>query len=321
MFLLGAACGGGPSDAETSGVEAEPAPAGPVTREDLAGPPHAGSLGSQDALLARARASLHGGELNPALRGELFASSAPQHRHAARLLQAIDGGGELPVLAHADGPAAAEAEAEPQGEGIAGVRLPEPPSEAVEDPQKQPPADTPTRPEADRPEPAPEEAPDLGPGEADEPPTSGLDLWTAVVGEEPLLARLPPPPSLDEGHESLVPHRDPSLARGLVILTRLAIGEGSEGVQLELSGAGPVTVERRLLSSQRLLLWIDGAGAMPTFASARPRSPELAVTDVRRNEGRVEIEVELAEGWTFSGAVSQPNGARVDFVSGAVQPG
>ncbi|EDM73897.1 hypothetical protein PPSIR1_11701 [Plesiocystis pacifica SIR-1] len=285
--------------------------------------------------MARARASLRGGELNPALRGELFASSAPQHRHAARLLQAIDGGGELPVLAHADGPAAVEAE--PRGEGIAGVRLPEPPSVAAEDPPEQPPVGTPARPEANRPEPdrpepgaeagaeaAPEEAPEPGPseaGEADEPPTPGFDLWTAVVGEEPLLARLPPPPSLDEGHESLVPHRDPSLARGLVILTRLAIGEGSTGVQLELSGAGPVTVERRLLSSQRLLLWIDGAGAMPTFASARPRSPELAVTDVRRNEGRVEIEVELAEGWACSGAVSQPNGARVDFVSGAVQPG
>ena len=155
----------------------------------------------------------------------------------------------------------------------------------------------------------------LEPTEAqDEDTVEAFDLWRAIVGEEPLLTTLMPPPPILSAPSELVPNRDPTLARGLVILTRLDLARSEDALTLTLSGAGPVTVEQRPLASQHLLLWIDGAGAMPGFTGARPRSDELAVVDVRRDEGRVEIEVELAAGWTLDERRSLANGAAVRFV-------
>lgn len=352
-LCVGLACADAPpslGEAETSGVEATPEP-------DVQ-PPEAPKA-PVDPLLARARASMQGGRVPASLRRELLASSNPHHRHAARLLQAVADEDPEPVLSRAgalpvaDGEEIAAETGQPAGEPAADSvepvedeqPRPEPPAR-VEEPPKPAPKPIPAPPEEEelavgdpRPELArlPADAPlrlwyaDLleleAAREADakldgEDPAApeGFDLWTAVVGEPPLLASLPPPPSAPR---ELSETPDPSLAVALVILTRLSLepvggGEGDgdgegEGAVLTLAGAGSVEVSSRLIASQRWLVWIDGAGAVPSFSSARPRLDDVAVVDVRRNQTRVELELELAPGWSLVDAEPLENGARLRF--------
>lgn len=63
----------------------EPPEAAPAAAAPEAAPAEAGS-----ALLARARASLHDGTIDPALRAALAASTDPRDQKAARLLDALD---------------------------------------------------------------------------------------------------------------------------------------------------------------------------------------------------------------------------------------
>ncbi|NVB41776.1 hypothetical protein G6O69_28340 [Pseudenhygromyxa sp. WMMC2535] len=311
-----------------------------------------------DPLLARARAAIYGGEVPAALRRELLASTDPEHRRAARLLQAVAGEAPSETLERRgvgaprapSGPAVMPALPPQPGQRAQGAEFAEsteeigakaPAGEGADATAGDPREPVPARGEAsDEPELEPQswdlerlpegssirqfygdrlalaaiEAEVSGDAESAGDPS---ELWGPLRGEaQLLLAQLPPAPSLSEAPDELAPHRDPSLARGLVILTGLSLeGEASEGgVELVLTGAAPVTVHSRVLASQRLLLWIDGAGAMPTFTGARPRDEAaLVVLEVRRDESRVELELDLAPGWELARSETRPNGARLYF--------
>ncbi|GEM_PF-1894201 len=305
LGLVGlSACTGPPGS-----IEAEPAESVAVNAPKIGegGPDGGGSSADgEDDLLARVRASMRDGRVPERARADLEASNDPEHRRAARLLATIDG--RLPV-----------------------AELPESGPKPEPEPDLELPPEVVVRggadltvvsewPAADRyPSGTVAHAWFAGRVEVEDrvrPRAGGgpLGAWLAVLQPPPLLLDRPPRPE-HLGARSLAPHRDPSLVRGLVILTsvKLEFEPAEKSATLVFSGAGSVDVEHRSDADQRVLLWIDGAGAMPSFSMARPSCAALSVVDVRREQDRVEVEVELAQGWSVSSSSSKPNGARVVF--------
>jgi hypothetical protein len=272
-----------------------------------------------DPLLAQARSRVRSGRVPEALRRELVASDKPDHRHAARLLQAIAGEPPASVLARTGGGAAEIASAEELFEPEEEL---EPDAELV-DPLAE--ADAEAEPEAE--DDAPERPPKLASFPIGSPAwewfASGLTVVElpkelvvpeprieidAIVGPLPLLLRERPPlPELYDDQADEGPR--------LVILTSLALrpGSSSDVTTLELAGAGEVKLDAQPLTSGRLRLTAIDAGAVPSFLAARPSAPGLEVVEVARRGRRLEIEVELGPGWYLRAVTSLENGASVQF--------
>jgi hypothetical protein len=279
-------------------------------------PPTPTGTPTLDPTLAQMRTQVRGARLPEAARRALLDSPNPDHRHAARLLQAIAGEVPAPVL--------------PRTSGGVGERPNPSPTES--------------------PSPAPRDAPlderdtapfDVAPEWAELVPGSPVWSWfasgglTLVARHEPESpTRATPAPTTEFGSPELPlllrepvlaaragPVRDPA---PLVILTRLDLQSGaSEGqALLELAGASSVTVTSQPLSASgdRLRLWIADAGAVPAFTSARPALDALAIVGVQRRDRQVWIDVELAPGWALQGSQPQVNGATVSFARAAASP-
>ena len=254
-------------------------------------------------------------------------SRDPDHRHAARLLQAIAGEVPAPVLARHEGggrpdavaaldpvdPVAPELGPTPQP-----ARQPEPkPEPKPEQPEPKPAAAVDERdslrfdvlPKLDGlPPDSPARAWFAGAVVVEDPPEPLATLeFTPTDAELPLLLREPvfvtAPPARGG-------------AGGMVILTRLDLRDTSEGeVVLELAGAGAVAVAAQPLSpaGDRLRVWIADAGAVPAFVSARPSVDQVAVVDVVRRDRWLWIDLELAPGWAVRMVTTLDNGASLAF--------
>ena len=264
---------------------------------------------------------MRGGRVSADARARLLASDDPDHRRAARLLQAIAGEQPADSLAPVDEPSVEE----PIEDVVEPVDIVEQPTPAP------------------APVPAPVPAPALvivddetidPPPKLSRLPRDGvvhqwfagmvvvepepeseseteLDLFDPerLFGPELLLLRERPP---------LPPSR--SLAGdgpGLVILTRVSLRDGPDPgtVELELAGAGPAIVHVQPLDSHRVRLWVVDAGAVPSLLAARPRHAAVEVVDIARRERVVELELRLAAGWSPTGITRRDNGAAVRFSS------
>lgn len=307
------ACSGAPSpaevgrDAEPTTVEslasAEPSDAGPSTRAD-------------DPMLARARGQMRRGRVPDAVRQQLLASRDPDHRHAARLLQAVAGETPAAVLSRAAGGADVPLDPDPSVDRSA-VDLPRPTEPALAEPVAVP-IEEEDRREEDRSDDARLDPP---PKWGDIPPDSPLRTWLAGANEpEP-----PAPPVAIElpierllGPELLLlrerPPRVPS-GQAMVILTSMSLWPGDDAGQvwLELAGSGPANVWVQPLDQRRVRLTIPDAGAVPSFLAARPEGMGLTILDVARRELDVEIELALAPGWRLLALTQLGNGATVGF--------
>jgi hypothetical protein len=269
------------------------------------------STRAADPLLARARGQMRRGRVPDAMREQLLASRDPDHRHAARLLQAVAGETPAAVLSRAAG----ESEA------------------LVVEPRPQP--TIPKSAEPDAPEPvAPN--PSVALVESDPSDDARLDpppKWDDVPPDSPLRSWLagsvaldppPPPVSIELPIERLLgpellllrerPPRVPS-GKDLVILTSMSLWPGRDAgeVWLEFAGSGPANVSVQPLDQSRVRLTIVDAGAVPSFLAARPEGMSLTILDVARREHDVEIELALAPGWRFVAVVQLGNGATVGF--------
>jgi hypothetical protein len=133
-----------------------------------------------------------------------------------------------------------------------------------------------------------------------------IELET-IVGPIPLLLR-ERPPMLD------APTTGGDGPR-LVILTSLSLRPGAspQSITLELAGAGAVKLDAQPLTGGRIRLSALDAGAVPGFLAARPSAAGLEVVDVARRDRRLEIEVELGQGWALQSITSLENGASVQF--------
>lgn len=254
-----------------------------------------------DRLLAEVRNRVRGGRVPAALRRELLESELPDHRHAARLLQAIAGEAPASVLARSGERAVELAvaelfELEPEAELEPTV---------MEEPKDRPPplsslvVGSPAWQwfaglEVIEPEPEPEAI----------AVASEVEL-ERIVGPLPLLLTERPP----------IPDAGPGEGPRLVILTSLALHSdpSDEAITLELVGAGAVRVGVQPLTQGRIRLFVRHAGAVPSFSSARPRAEGIEVVEVLREDRYLEIEVELAPGWGLGGVSSLDNGASVRF--------
>lgn len=292
------------------------------------------AVGSEDQLLARARSHVRGGRVSEAVRRELLESKDANHRHAARLLQAIAGEPPAAVIARTRGPvlavevAAVDQLFEPEAEVEARPpeqseppKQAEPPKPAEPPKQAEPPG---IAVELDEPIDRPPKLSSLPPDspawhwfvgtpvyvEAEPQPVSAeLRIDTAsLVGPLPLLLReRPPTPVAAQPSKADAPR--------LVILTSLALRPGASANQLtlELAGAGAARMHVQPLTGSSVRLLVHDAGAVPSFLSARPSAPGVEVVDVARYDRTLEIEVELAPGWTLQRIASLPNGASVQF--------
>ncbi|MFV8756332.1 hypothetical protein ACNOYE_37775 [Nannocystaceae bacterium ST9] len=276
-------------------AEVEPAPVEAADPIEPAGPP------GEDALLAEARASIVGGRIADEPRRRLADSTQPSHRRATRLLQAI-------------------AQEEP-----AAILVVEPTPEPVEPEPTPEPAPAEPDPRASDPALALEDdarIDELDPGRFS--PDSAVASWLAGC-----LAIAPPDPNAWDPFAEFLAHDDPGVLLAIdragvlprVILTRLdLVADPSGVVRLEIIGAGPVGVRVQPLSAHRLRVRVEEAGAMPAFVAARPSRAELAVTEVRRGRGCVEIDLELAPAWTPSAARGRSNGAELEFAITPAEP-
>lgn len=326
------ACAAPPPTAARSESEAEPRTIERATRVE----PEPVVTREADPVLARVRSGVRGGRVPDVLRRELVASANPDHRHAARLLQAIADEVPADVLARSGEHSSAAVElasadelfdAEPDADVIDPVA---PPTELAIEPAT----------EAEPVDAEPSEPPANGPVERDElvdrppklstlPPESPAWWWFAsglvdpeqdgeqapldpnvsletLLGPLPLLLRERPP-------IADTPTRPIADGPRLVILTTLSVRSTADGASLELAGAGSVRVAAQPLPHGRVRLWMIDAGAVPGFLSARPTAPGITVIDVARRDRRLEIEVELGHGWTLRGATTLENGASVEF--------
>lgn len=280
-------------------------------------PEHALELDADDPLLARARTRVRGGRVAEEVRRELVESADPDHRHAARLLQAIAGEEPAAVLARTGAVAVEVAVAE---------ELFEPEAELEPQPRPQPAEPVEPHQVAVATEPI-DRVPKLSaipigsPAWAwfatglviVEPPREELVIeptidLESIVGPLPLLLReRPPMPAAPKPVSGDGPR--------LVILTSLALRPGStpNEATLELAGAGAAKLSAQPMTSNRVRLWVLDAGAVPGFVSARPTAPGLAVVDVARRDRTLEIELELASGWALQSVTTLDNGASVRF--------
>jgi hypothetical protein len=298
------ACSGAPSttevqrDAEPARVE--PEQAGPSTRAD-------------DPVLARARGQMRRGRVPDAVREQLLASRDPDHRHAARLLQAVAGETPAPMLPRAGGEAAPDPEP---------VELPNSPEPEPVEPSK---PSKPAEPvlalvEEDRSRDAQLDPP---PKWDDVPPDSPLRSWLAGSTTEtepeavPVAIDLPIERLLAPELSLLLRERPPRIpsSEGLVILTSMSLSPGNDDgvVSLELAGSGPVHAFVAPLDQSRVRLTIPDAGAVPSFLAARPAGGGLTILDVARREHDVELELGLAPGWRLVSLTRLGNGASVGF--------
>jgi hypothetical protein len=279
----------------------------PVVEPELALP----STRADDPLLARGRGQMRDGRVPDAVREQLLVSRDPDHRHAARLLQAVAGETPAAVLSRAGG-------------GEQEVETPQPEAPRPEALRPEPPQPEPPQPEAPQPE-APQVDDDARldplPKLDDIPLQSPLRGWLAGAAEvEPE----PPPPPIDLPLERLLgpellllrerPPRIPT-DDGLVILTSMNLWPGRTAGEawLELSGSGPANVSVQPLDPSHVRLTIADAGAVPSFLAARPEGLGLTILDVVRRERDVEIELVLASGWRLVALEQLGNGATVGF--------
>lgn len=286
--------------------ETEPEPEPPVDEVDR-----------DDPLLAEARSRVRGGRVPAALRRRLIESDSPDHRHAARLLQAIAGEPPASVIARTGGSSVAVE--------LAAAELFEPePDVEVEPETIEPvmPVMPVMAPEPDEPIDRPPKLSSFTPGSPawqwfasglvvlePEPEPVEIDPHVeleAIVGPLPLLLRERPP----------IP-AEVTTGDGprLVILTSLSLlpGTTADQASLEIAGAGAVMVGTQPLTRGRVRLFVRHAGAVPAFLAARPSAPGIEVVDVARRDRVLEIEVELAPGWTLRGVTSLETGASVQF--------
>ena len=250
----------------------------------------AASAASGDPLLARARASIVAGELDPQVRDELMDSDAPEHARARRVLAALAGSTgsaskSPPREAAKESPAATGA----QGDTPVPVIAPTP--------------DAPSIPKDD-------EAPGAGGsggangGAADGGSNGGSE---AGVGSGTTN-------SADDGSgagASTTSVESPRLA----MLTRLSMTGSPRQVVLTLNAADRVvmgTAEQPDSGLMRLV--IESAGALPGFLQARPEMHGVKVVDVRRGDDTVQISISLDAGWKARGPRSGAKGASITFV-------
>jgi hypothetical protein len=264
------------------------------------------STRADDPLLARGRRQLRGGRVPDAVRQQLLASRDPDHRHAARLLQAVAGETPAAVLSRAAGR---------QQEVVVLGETERPSVEPVELAPSEP------DPALVQGDPSDDERLDPLPKLDDIPRDSPLWAWLAGATE---IEPEPPPPPIELPLERLVGpelmllrERPPrtSTRDGLVILTSLSLwpGEDAGEVWLELVGAGPASVSVQPLDQSRVRLTVADAGAVPSFLTARPEAPGITILDVIRRERDVELELALAPGWRMVGLAQLGNGATVGF--------
>jgi hypothetical protein len=288
----------------------------PATVEPVDG---VASTRADDPLLARARGQMRRGRVPDAVREQLLASRDPNHRHAARLLQAVAGETPAEVLSRADGEA--EVVRDPVADPSS-LELPQPPELAVVEPA------------VVEPKPA-EPVAIVDEDRSDDVRLDPLPKWDDVPPESPLRAWLaggvteidPEAPSaaIDLAIERLLdpepllllrerPPRIPS-GEGLVILTSMSVWPGDDAgqVSLELAGSGPANVFVAPLDQTRVRLTITDAGAVPSFLTARPSGMGFTILDVARREHDVEIELALAPGWRLVSLTRLGNGASVGF--------
>jgi hypothetical protein len=305
------ACSGAPSPTQIQ-RDAEPATVEPVDT--------VANTRADDPVLARARGQMRRGRVPDAVREQLLASRDPNHRHAARLLQAVAGETPAAVLSRADGEAAPSPDPAPDPSSIVLPNLPEPASIEPAEPAEPKPAEPVALVEEDR---SGDARLDPPPKWDDVPPESPLRAWLAgsVNEVEPEL----PPAAIDLAIERLLepelslllrerPPRIPS-GDGLVILTSMSLWPGpNEGeVSLELAGSGPANVIVAPLDQSRVRLTIPDAGAVPSFLAARPEAMGFTILDVTRREHDVELELALAPGWRLVTLAPLDNGATVGF--------
>ena len=99
-----------------------------------------------------------------------------------------------------------------------------------------------------------------------------------------------------------------------MILTRVNLRDEGNIAWLVLAGSGPVgTVWMQPLDDRRIRFTIADAGAVPSFVSARPTIPAMAILDVARRDRDVEIELGLEPGWVLAEIERLDNGAAVGF--------
>jgi hypothetical protein len=249
------------------------------------------------------------------VREQLLASRDPDHRHAARLLQAVAGETPATVLSRAAG-GSKFVVSDP-----ADVEPPDPLQPARPEPEPIEPGVAPVEVapvEQDR---SDDDRLDPPPKWDDIPPESPLRSWLAGANE----AEPPPPPvAIDLPIERLLgpellllrerPPRAPS-SDGLIILTSMNLWPGDDAgdVWLELAGSGPANVWVQPLDHSRVRVTIPDAGAVPSFLAARPQGMGLTILDVAWHEHDVEIELALAPGWRLLALTQLGNGATIGF--------
>ena len=343
LLIVGLVLGCGPQagpPASAEGGAAEQRDGAPTGREQVL---------RRDPLLERARASMHGGRVPAPVRAELAASRSGDHRHAARLLQAVAGRPVDPVISRVaarsaplgpaeslPGPAriaAAPVVDSSVGRAGAAPGRASPDTAGAGSPGSGDGSARPSSSLANRPGP-PRGGPPRGSDSSAQPfadPFAGpFADPLAEPGEEPV-------PELIDDSFAADPTRDPRLTAGLLaaplliehppppaplppgvplaILTSLELRRLDDpgSLALEISGARPFAAVAHPLSAQRLRLAIDAAGAVPGFLSARPRVDELAVVCVRRRGTRIEIELEFVADTALVRATPRANGVTLEF--------
>ncbi len=106
----------------------------------------------------------------------------------------------------------------------------------------------------------------------------------------------------------------PKPVAGLTMITRIALNERGNDVELEIVAAGPLSVGSARGESEIRVI-VEDAGALPAALQARPSAGDVRVTDVRRGDETVQIAVEIPSGWKVASKRSSSSGARVRFAA------
>jgi hypothetical protein len=294
------ACSGAPTVEVQDEGEAAPVevvePVGPDTR-------------AEDPLLAHARGQMRRGRVPDDVREQLLASRDPDHRRAARLLQAIAGETPAAALPRVEGDAPKPIEPPTPPEPLQPIQLPapEPPSpvvaiaEPVDDERLDP-------------------LPELETVPLDSPLRAWLEIRVPELEPDAIVSTELPLEWLRGPELLLLRERPPrpasNVGLGLVILTRASLRDepDADRVWLELVGSRPVLgVWMQPLDEFRVRLTIPDAGAVPAFVQARPENQVVTILDVARRERDVEIELALTPGWRLAQIDRLDNGAAVGF--------
>ena len=286
---------------------------------------------NDDPLLTQARAQIRQGRVSPAMQAKLAASTNPDHRHAARLLQQVAGTTPAPILSRArDGGLVEEVDPKPNVVAIEdSAPAPKPPIKEVAEAEVEPIAlpKTQPKPAADPTDPRPPRVEDFAPGtpahvwfgdapagpESAKPDEAQPWSWPEIEPERSILLRerAPEEPETRPGS----PRRYPEAAR-LVILTSLTLSRAPDGrsAMLEFAGAGGIELDVLPIDDYHLRLSVVGAGAVPGFLEARPALEGLEVVEVSRYERIIDVELEHGPGWVLVGSETRANGAVATLV-------